>query len=111
MRPLALALLLSVAPALLTAQGDPAPYDQAIRASAALQLAARQSLGSRALHAPVAEGVLASRRTSRKSEGATLMIIGGAAVLVGAIAGGGGGTALIVGGVVCAGYGFYLYTQ
>jgi len=30
---------------------------------------------------------------------------------VGAIAGGGGGTVLIVGGVVCAGYGVYLYAQ
>jgi hypothetical protein len=112
MRPLALALLLlPVAPGLVTAQGDGAPYDQAIRASAALELAVRQSLRTAALHAPVAEGVLAARRTSQRGEGVTLMIIGGAAVLVGAIAGGGGGTALIVGGVVCAGYGFYLYTQ
>jgi hypothetical protein len=112
LRPLALALLLlPVAPALVTAQSDAVPYDQAIRASAALARAARQSLSTAALHAPVAEGVLAARRTTKRSEGVTLMIIGGAAVLVGAIAGGGGGTALIVGGVVCAGYGFYLYTQ
>ena len=115
MRSLALALLLlPVAPALVSAQSDGAPYDQAIRAAAALELAARQSLSTTATtarHAPVAEGVLAARRTAKQSEGVTLMIIGGAAVLVGAIAGGGGGTALIVGGVVCAGYGFYLFTQ
>ncbi len=112
MRSLALALLLlPVAPALVSAQSDGAPYDQAIRAAAALELAARQSLSTTARHAPVAEGVLAARRTAKQSEGVTLMIIGGAAVLVGAIAGGGGGTALIVGGVVCAGYGFYLFTQ
>ena len=39
------------------------------------------------------------------------MLTGGGAVLVGALAGGSGGTVLIVGGVVCAGYGFYLYTE
>jgi hypothetical protein len=111
MRPLAFALLLlPLAPARMTAQGA-APYDQAIRAAAALDLAARRALASPARHAPVAEGVLAARRRSERREGATLMIIGGAAVLIGAIAGGGGGTVLIVGGVVCAGYGFYLYSQ
>jgi hypothetical protein len=111
-RPLALALLLAlVAPAAGAAQGAGPVYGQAIRASAALRLAAQQGVASRAVPRRVADGVLALRRSNRKNEGVTLMIVGGAAVLVGAIAGGGGGTVLIVGGVVCAGYGFYLHTE
>jgi hypothetical protein len=111
-RPLALALLLAlVAPATSAAQGPGAVYGQAIRASAALRLAAQQGLASRAVGPRVADGVDALRRSTKKNEGVTLMIVGGAAVLVGAIAGGGGGNALMVGGVVCAAHGFYLYTE
>jgi hypothetical protein len=85
------------------------PFDAAIRASAALRFAGR--VPATTVTAPrVADDVLVVRRGAR-SEGATLMIIGGAAVVVGALAGGSGGTLLIVGGVVCAGYGFYLYTE
>jgi len=39
------------------------------------------------------------------------MLIGAGAIVAGAIVGGGGGTVLIVGGLACAGYGFYLYDQ
>ena len=47
-----------------------------------------------------------------QNEPAKIWMIGGAAaVVVGAVVGGGGGTILIVGGIGCAGYGFYLATR
>lgn len=101
-------LLLIAAPTLAIAQTS--QFDGAIRASAALQLAARAVTSSAALP-HVADDALAPRRSNRKSTGVTLMLIGGGAVVLGAIAGGDGGTLLIVGGAVCAGYGFYLYTE
>lgn len=107
-------LLLIAAPPLALAQTS--QFDGAIRAAAALQLAARSVPGSPAPAAApnpayLAGDALVLRRRSEKQTGVTLMLIGGGAVLVGALAGGGGGTVLIVGGVVCAGYGFYLYTE
>lgn len=111
-RLVALALLLGlVVPARTVAQDAHAPYEQAIRTTAAFELAARQALVSQATHTPVADDVLAPRRSHNKSEGVTLMIIGGAAVVVGAIAGGGGGEVLIAAGLICAGYGLYVYSQ
>src|SRR5436190_9290615 len=101
-------LLLIAAPPLAVAQTS--QFDGEIRAAAALQLAARSVPGSPA-PSYLAGDALALRRRSQKQTGVTLMLIGGGAVLVGALAGGSGGTVLIVGGVVCAGYGFYLYTE
>ncbi len=101
-------LLLIAAPPLAVAQTS--QFDGEIRAAAALQLAARSVPGSPA-PSYLAADALALRRRSQKQTGVTLMLIGGGAVLVGALAGGSGGTVLIVGGVVCAGYGFYLYTE
>lgn len=102
-------LLLVAVPSLGAAQIRATPYDEAIRASAALRLAGR--VPEATVTAPrVADDVLVVRRGAR-SEGATLMIIGGAAIVVGALTGGSGGTLLIVGGAVCAGYGFYLYSE
>ena len=105
-----LAVALLLVPALVSAQAP--PYDQAIRASAALRLAAERSLDRASPRAIVPDDVLRPKRPRRdKQTGVTLMIIGGSAVVVGAIVGGGGGAVLIVGGVVAAGYGFYLYTE
>ena len=101
-------LLLIGAPTLAVAQTQ--QFEGAMRASAALRLAARSFAGSPAPSYSAGDAV-ALRRRSQKQTGVTLMLIGGGAVLVGALAGGGGGTVLIVGGVVCAGYGFYLYTE
>ncbi len=111
MRPTALAtLLLLLVPVLATAQMP--PYDQVIRASAALRSAAQQSLDPAVNQPRVSDDVLAQRRRRRdRSTGTTLMIIGAGSVVVGAIVGGGGGTVLIIGGVAAAGYGFYLYQQ
>jgi hypothetical protein len=102
-------LLLALAPALGSAQG--APFDRAIRASVALELAGRRSLDAATARPRVPADALAPRRSRRQATGVTLMLIGGSAVVVGALAGGGGGAVLIVGGAVCAGYGFYLYTE
>lgn len=104
-------LLVLLVPAFAAAQQPAGPYDQAMRASAALQVAAAQALAPAVDRPVVAEDALAPRRRGKKAEGVTLMLIGGGAVVVGAIAGGGGGAVLIVGGVICAGYGFYLYTE
>ena len=102
-------LLLVAVPSFGAAQIRSTPYDEAIRASAALRLAGRVPATS--VTAPqVANDALVVRRGTR-SQGATLMIIGGAAIVVGALAGGSGGTLLIVGGAVCAGYGFFLYSE
>ena len=104
------ALFLLIAPGVAAAQRATPLFESSLRASAALELAARRALApGRALK--VADDVVAPRRRGQQGEGATLMIIGGAAIVVGAIAGGGGGTVLILGGFVCAGYGFYLYNQ
>jgi predicted phage tail protein len=92
------------------AQTATPPFEVSLRASAALELAAQRALAHRTAF-KVADDVVAPRRRGKHEEGVTLMILGGAAVVVGAIAGGGGGTVLIVGGLVCAGYGVYLYTQ
>ncbi len=89
------------------------PFAQGLRAAAALELMARDArppLVSVPHPSFSAAAVVRSSRHQRAT-GETLMIIGGAAVVIGAIAGGGGGDVLIVGGVVCAGYGFYLYAQ
>jgi hypothetical protein len=94
----------------LAAQTAAPPFEPSLRASVALELAARRARAP-GLALRVADDVLAPLRRSKQGEGETLMIIGGAAVLVGAIAGGGGGEVLIVGGLVCAGYGLYLYNQ
>lgn len=103
-------LFLLLLPSATAAQTTTPPFEPSLRASAALDLAARRArLPATALQ--VAADVVAPRRRGREGEGETLMILGGAAVVVGAIAGGGGGTVLILGGLVCAGYGFYLYTQ
>jgi hypothetical protein len=48
---------------------------------------------------------------SRRARGTRWMIGGAVAVVVGSVVGGDGGTLLIVGGVVAAGYGFYLYHE
>jgi predicted phage tail protein len=101
---------LLLAPSVAAAQTAAPPFELSLRASAALELAARRARAP-GTALKVADDVFAPRRRSKQSEGATLMILGGAAVVVGAIAGGGGGTVLIVGGLVCAGYGVYLYTQ
>src|SRR5579884_2774297 len=90
------------------AQEAAPPYAPAVRAAAALRLAAARA-GAAALPAP--PEALRSLRRGKKGEGVTFMIIGGGAVVVGAVAGGGGGTVLILGGVALAGYGFYLYTE
>jgi predicted phage tail protein len=95
---------------LAAAQTATPPFEVSLRASVALELAAQRAAGHRTAFT-VADDVLAPRRRGKQDEGVTLMILGGAAVLVGALAGGGGGTVLIVGGLVCAGYGVYLYTQ
>jgi hypothetical protein len=105
-----LVALLLVTPNLTTAQTAAPPFEPSLRASAALELAARRAR-TPGMALRVADDVLAPLRRGKQGEGETLMIIGGAAVLVGAIAGGGGGEVLIVGGLVCAGYGLYLYNQ
>jgi hypothetical protein len=101
---------LLLAPSRAAAQTVTLPFESSLRASAALELAGRRA------RAPgptltVADDVVAPRRRGQQGQGVTLMILGGAAVVVAAIAGGGGGTVLILGGLACAGYGFYLYTQ
>ena len=110
-RPAGAALVgaLLLVPALLSAQAP--PYDQAIRASAALRLAAERSLDGASRRALVPDDVLAPKRRRDKQTGVTLMIIGGSAAVVGAVVGGGGGAVLILGGLAAAGYGFYLYTE
>lgn len=100
--------MLLVAVSLAAAQTAAPPFELALRASAALELATRRA---RDAALKVADDVVALRRRGNQSEGVTLMILGGAAVVVGAMAGGGGGTVLVIGGLVCAGYGVYLYTQ
>jgi len=102
--------LLLVTPHLAAAQTPAAPFEPSLRASVALELASRRARAP-GTALKVADDVLAPLRRGKQGEGETLMIIGGAAVLVGAIAGGGGGEVLIVGGLVCAGYGLYLYNQ
>ncbi len=116
MRQAAFAVLLPpllLMPASRPARAQEAPFDHAIRASAALQLAARPALEPAALQPSFVEDAAAQRRRrpKKKSTGVTLMIIGGSAVVVGAIAGGTGGGLLVIGGLVCGGYGFYLYTE
>jgi hypothetical protein len=109
MRLTAVALVLALATAApAAAQQEATPYAPALRAAAALRLAA-----GRSSMAPVPAQLEAMRslRRGKKGEGVTFMIIGGGAVVVGAVAGGGGGTVLILGGVALAGYGFYLYTE
>jgi predicted phage tail protein len=101
---------LLLAPSLAAAQAAPPPFELSLRASAALELAARRARAPAAA-LKLADDAIAPRRRGKQGEGVTLMILGGAAVVVGAIAGGGGGTVLLVGGLVCAGYGVYLYTQ
>lgn len=110
MRVLGLAMMLLAVSRLGAAQAP--VFDQAIRASAALELVARQTQSVAPL-SPALTGASWAEQTShsRKGTGKTLMIIGGSALLVGAIAGGGGGAVLIVGGFLCAGYGFYLYSE
>jgi hypothetical protein len=117
MRHAALAVLLP--PLLLLPASRPAcaqggaPFDRAIRASAALQLAARPALEPAAFQPAFVEDAAQQRRRrpKKKSTGVTLMIIGGSAMVVGAIAGDTGGGLLVIGGLVCAGYGFYLYAE
>lgn len=101
---------LFVVPTRAVAQTAAPPFEPSLRASVALELAARRArVPGTALK--VADDVVAPLRSSKHDKGVTLMIIGGAAVVVGAIAGGGGGEVLIGGGLVCAGYGLYLYSQ
>ena len=100
--------ILVAAPTVTVAQA--LEFDPAMRASVDLGLAARSVASAPALALPAAPP-LAARRRHDRSLGVTLMLIGGGAIVVGAVTGGGGGTVLIVGGAVCAGYGFYLYTQ
>lgn len=102
--------MLLVAVSRAAAQTAAPPFEPALRASAALELATRRARAPDAA-LKVADDVVALRRRGNQSEGVTLMILGGAAVVVGAMAGGGGGTVLVIGGLVCAGYGVYLYTQ
>lgn len=47
----------------------------------------------------------------RRARGTRFMIGGAVAVLVGSVIGGDGGTLFVVGGLVAAGYGFYLYHE
>ena len=85
-------------------------FQQSLQAAATLRLAALQAAPEIAVTPPGVADLAAPRGSRReRSLGTTLMIAGGAAILVGAIAGGGGGTALIIGGMVCAGYGLYIY--
>lgn len=112
---LAVALALFV-PGLASAQGaqgaQPPPFDRAVRASAALELAAQQALDHAALRPSFDAAAQAERRGRKnKATGVTLMIVGGSAVVVGAIAGDTGGAVLIAGGLIAGGYGFYLYTE
>ena len=102
--------VLLVVPTAVVAQIAAPPFESSLRASVALELAARRARApGTALR--VANDVVAPLRSRKHDEGVTLMIVGGAAVLVGAIAGGGGGEVLIGAGLVCAGYGVYLYSQ
>jgi hypothetical protein len=91
-------------------RGQEPSLDRAMRASVEVGLAARSVAGGPVWGLPAAPP-LAPRRRHDRSLGVTLMLIGGGAVVVGAVTGGGGGTVLVVGGLVCAGYGFYLYTE
>ena len=104
------AVCLIAAPTIGVAQQP--SFDGEIHAAAALGLTSRALPSGPALSLSLPEAPpLARPRRHDKSLGVTLMLIGGGAVVVGAIAGGGGGTVLVVGGLVCAGYGFYLYTE
>ncbi len=104
-------VLVLAAPGVARTQGPVGPaFDHEIRAAATLGLVPRALSSAPVLPLPEAPPLARSRRHD-KSLGVTLMLIGGGAVVVGAVAGGGGGTVLIVGGLVCAGYGFYLYTE
>jgi hypothetical protein len=55
--------------------------------------------------------ILPAALQDRRARGTRWMIGGAVAVVVGSVLGGDGGTLLIVGGVVAAGYGFYLYHE
>jgi hypothetical protein len=90
------------------ADAQSAEFVPAIHAAAALRALSAPTALAQPL-APTLEPAV--RKNKNRSLSATLMLIGAGAILVGAIAGGGGGTVLIVGGVVCAGYGVYLYAQ
>jgi hypothetical protein len=93
----------------IVAHGQSPVFEDAMRASATLQLAGQRP----ATAAPFTLNgdMLAQRRFSSRAPGATLMIIGGASVLAGILVGGSAGTAMIIGGVVAGAYGFYLYNK
>ncbi len=112
---LALSLLLVGAPGLASAQGTQGvQFDQAMRASAALQLAAHRAVAGPALPSLVSDDWFDQRRhhkRKKKVHGVPLMLVGGSAVAVGAMFGDTGGTILIFGGFAAAGYGFYRFTK
>ncbi|HUL49518.1 MAG TPA: hypothetical protein VLT79_05820 [Gemmatimonadales bacterium] len=91
------------------AEGQSTEFAPAIHAAAALRLASSPGSAEQSLAFTLEPAV--KKKNKNRSLSATLMLVGAGAILVGAIAGGGGGTVLIVGGVVCAGYGVYLYAQ
>jgi hypothetical protein len=116
MRFLGLTFALAIAaPALAHAQSP--VYQDAMQASATLQIAAQQS------NAPIqwtvpesrfaanAERVAVQRDFNSRQPGATMMIIGGAALLAGLLTDGSASTALIIGGIGFGAYGFYLYNR
>ena len=108
MRTLTLALVLVLgAPALAHAQAP--VFQEAMRASATLQLAAQRPTTASPL--TINGDLLAQRRFNSRAPGATLMIIGGASILAGILVGGSAGTAMIIGGVAAGAYGFYLYNK
>ncbi len=99
------ALLLFAVPALVRAQAP--SYDQAIRASAALRLAAPAPLVPE--HRAIAADLMVRARRRDRATGTTLMIIGAGGIVAGAIVGGTGGALLVVGGLGVGAYGVYLY--
>lgn len=105
---IALALVLAVATPIV-ARGQSPVFHDAMRAGAALQLAAQRPETAAPL--TINSDMLAQRRFSSRAPGATLMIIGGAGVLAGILVGGSGGTVLIIGGIAAGAYGFYLYNK
>ena len=111
MRTVVIAALL-VGLALGRAQAQTPQFDGALRASVALQ----QAAGIGASHIAVPEPAVITfaapqSRSERRSLGTTLMIIGGIGIVAGAVTGGSGGAVLLVGGLACAGYGFYVFNQ
>lgn len=116
MRFLGLTFALAIAaPALAQAQSP--VYEDAMRASATLQIAAQQPSAPTQLMVAVApfaanaERVAVQRDFHSRQPGATMMIIGGAALLAGLLTDGSASTALIIGGIGFGAYGFYLYNR